>query len=177
MPTLVDIFCGRGGWTIPALRRGWTCIGYDSDHTVNYPGQLIHARAPLAREEIERHNPTLVVLSPPCEEYARWYFPWIKGPPPDTSLLGWALHLRLHCPKVVECNHASARWFPHAMYAGPYALWGDLPILLPAVPAFKQKISGTRKSRRAMIHPTLADWIIHCAESRGSPEKMPPVRL
>lgn len=162
MKTLVDLFCGKGGWSKPALAAGWRCIGYD---IVNhgYPGQLIQKPCPISIAEIKSHNPTAVIASPPCEEYARFHLPWIKqANRPDETLLRWAVSLQddLECPVVIECSHFAARHVEGARYAGSYALWGDVPILLPTIPRQKMKTSGTNAARRAMIEPILAEWII-----------------
>jgi len=160
--TLLDIFCGRGGWTRPAMLRGWRCIGIDNvDH--GYPGELCLADCPLPITSLRLHDPDLVVISPPCEEFARYHLPWIAQPTkPSTALLLWSLSLvqAFDCPVIVECSRFAARHVAGARFTGSYALWGDLPILLPEVPRRKMRTSGTDAARRAMIHPVLSDWIL-----------------
>jgi hypothetical protein len=161
-PLLLDIFCGRGGWTRPALLRGWRCTGIDIiDH--GYPAQLILQAAPFDVQEIRARNPQLVLASPPCEEFARYHLPWIaQRQLPSTELLEWSISLigKVGCPMIVECSRFAARHVPGARFTGSYALWGDLPTLLPDVPRTKMKTSGTDAARRAMIHPVLSDWIL-----------------
>jgi hypothetical protein len=157
---LLDLFCGRGGWSLPFIQRGWSCIGIDcQDH--GYPGELRIQRLPADPASLLALAPDAVVASPPCEDYARHALPWIAAPAADETLLRWSLSLPaiFRCPVIVECSRFAARTNPGHVIVGPYALWGHVPALLPYVPFFKSKLSGTDPARRAMIHPALSDFI------------------
>lgn len=167
MPTLIDLFCGRGGWTQAALKAGWDAVGYDV-HDHGYPGELVLRSLPIDPAILNAHNPSLIVASPPCEDFARACLPWLRTVTnPSTDLLRWSIDLRrhVHCPVIVECSHFASRFVDGARFCGSYALWGDLPALLPHTPRRKMKHSGTDPARRAMIEPALADWIISCSSS------------
>ena len=162
MPVLIDLFCGRGGWTRAAMVRGWRCYGFD---TVNhgYPGNLIERALPVDLETLIGLKPDLIVASPPCEEFARKHLPWIsRCGPVDERLLRWSINLRnfTATPVIVECSKSAAREVPGARMVGPYALWGDVPVLMPRIVGRKMKRSGLYPSARAMIPDELAGWII-----------------
>lgn len=165
MPIVLDIFCGNGGWSKAAHRNGWDTIGIDIDGR-HYPGALIKTRCPVHDEVIRSIAPDAIVASPPCEEYARRHLPWLAKDRPAQlataiELLNWAISLvgKFNCPTIIECSRFAARHVPGARFTGSYALWGDIPALLPQTPRRKQATSGLRPLRRAEIEPTLADWI------------------
>ena len=166
---LLDLFCGRGGWTRPALARGWDAIGVDRDDH-GYPAQILLQTLPASLTNLRALRPDLVVASPPCEEFARHALPWITfAGSPSLELLAWSIALigSFPCPVIVECSRFAARWVPGARFSGSYALWGDLPAILPSPPRRKAMQSGTNPARRAMIEPDLAGWLIDWAARKA----------
>lgn len=162
-PLLLDLFCGKGGWSKPALARGWRCIGFDvADH--GYPGELRLESLPVAADVLLQLEPDLIVASPPCEDFARACLPWLKTVKnPSILLLKWSIALahQVKVPVVIECSRFAARYVPGARFCGSYALWGSLPALLPtSLPRRKQQQWGRRPADRAMIEPELASWIL-----------------
>lgn len=174
IPRLLELFCGRGGWSRAAARLGWECIGIDvEDH--GYPFTLIQRRLPCSLGELADFHPDLVIASPPCNEFARHHLPWIRNPQvPDCTLLHWSISLVGHFPQVViECSRFAALHAPGARHCPPYALWGDIPALLPLHLPRKDSHQGTtgcsmkeRAARRAEIPPQLAGWIMDTANAR-----------
>lgn len=164
---LLDLFCGKGGWSRAALARGWECIGVDIE-CHGYPGRFDQRRLPVTADELRIYGADAVVASPPYEQYARHHLPWIKGPPPDLGLMQWCLTLpgEMNCPVLIECSRFAAMHHAGSTRVGSYALWGDVPALLPEVPRRKMKTSGTDPARRAMIEPALAEWVISYFEQR-----------
>lgn len=170
-PILVDLFCGRGGWSRCAIRRGWKCFGFDI-FPHDYPGNLILQRLPCDTQLIRELRPDLIVASPPCEDYARRHLPWMRHPGPiDERPLRWAVSLvnLFDCPVVVECSQFAARHLGGWRRCGSFYLWGDVPALLPLFVHNKHchagnKEDGTavRAAKKAMVPYTLADWIIEC---------------
>jgi hypothetical protein len=160
---LLDLFCGSGGWSIPALEKGWLCYGID---IVNhgYPGRFTKMSLPQNPTFLMQCRPTLVVASPPCEQFARKHLPWINSQAAlDMTLLHWALTLPkiFECPVIIECSLFAKREINEpCIIAGSYALWGNVPTLMPKPPRRKESKSGKRPERRAMIEPVLAEWII-----------------
>lgn len=169
-PLLIDLFCGRGGWTKAALRRGWRAVGYDQA-APDYPAELHTATLPLPVRTFIDQAPTLIVASPPCEEFARAEMPWLRGDHrPDQAaidLLQWSLSL-IGCgvPVVVECSLFAARYVEPQARAGPFALWGNLPALLPILTRHKTRRNGYYAAARAEIPDALAGWIIETTPRR-----------
>jgi hypothetical protein len=172
MPTLLDLFCGRGGWSKPALALGWRCIGIDiEDH--GYPGELHRRRLPISIDAVRRYRPDLVVASPPCEEFARWHLPFRNFPATRNAerlelaiqTLGWSISLigQTGSPVIAECSKFAARHVPGARFVGSYALWGDVPAINPIPRAKKERSTGHQPARRAEIPLELAEWIITTA--------------
>lgn len=114
------------------MARGWNAIGIDIVD-LGYPGLFIRQTLPHPLLFQFPYRPTLVVASPPCEAYARHHLPWIKDPtPPDEQLLRWSISLIGSFPTVlVECSRFAMMHVPGATWCRPYALWGDVPPLLP----------------------------------------------
>ena len=173
---LLDLFCGRGGWSTPAIARGWTCIGIDiANH--GYPGQLIRTSLPLTHADLLSLHPDLVVASPPCEAYARHHLPWMHAYGPiDERLLRWSVDLTrtLPVPVIVECSRFAGWHLTPDRWTRPYALWGSLPALLPH--GFKTKDarrghSATprteRAARAAELPPELTTFLLEYHERKA----------
>jgi hypothetical protein len=167
-PSLLDVFCGRGGWTKAFQKRGWWCVGVDlceqtSAEQLEYPGVLMKCNA-LDLTESFINSFDAVASSPPCEEYARAWLPWLRG---DKTPADWALELlewsvkmcNARPSRITECSRFAARHVPGATMHESYALWGDVPLLMPQLPRGKMAKSGMRPDLRAEIPPALADWI------------------
>lgn len=169
---LIDLFCGKGGWSAPAIARGWTCIGYDIEQH-GYPGTLIQQPLPVTVAELLAHNPTAIVASPPCDDFARAWLPWLRGDgKPDDgalALLNWSISL-IGCgvPVVVECSRFAGKHAPGGRAFGSYVLWGDVPAICLHPPRNKMKKSGMDPAARAVIPWDLADWIIDSFERRAA---------
>lgn len=160
-PRLLDLFCGVGGWSKWFHARGWKCTGVDIVN-LGYPFELVQADVlTLDGEWIDGFDG--VVASPPCEEYARAWLPWLRGDhkpdPKALNLLQWAIRLCDRPRRLVECSRFSARHVHGATFFGSYALWGDVPALMPTLPRGKMRKSGLHPELRAEIPKELADWI------------------
>lgn len=159
---MLDLFCGLGGWSVPFLRAGWRCTGVDIQPH-NYPGKLVLADVlELSPGWIEGFD--CVLASPPCDDFARAWLPWCRGDKVPSAealrLLTWAIALVQSRPLAVcECSVFASRSVPGSVRCGPYALWGDVPLLLPTVRHRKSALSGQSPARRAVIDPHLADVV------------------
>lgn len=164
-PLLVDLFCGVGGWTKAFLRRGWTCIGVDLARFDDYPGTFLQMDARTVPAELFEAADA-IVASPPCEEFARAWLPWLRGDHTPSAeaigLLAWSIELTANHPRrITECSVFAGKHAPGGTRFGSYILWGDVPILMPHIPRRKANKSGLRPDLRAEIPPHLADWIAH----------------
>lgn len=171
-PLLIDLFCGRGGWSRVALELGWRVIGYDiEDH--GFPGELRQVRLPVPVQQLRQLGPALVVASPPCEEFARAWLPWLRCDRRPArwavDLLRWSVALPafFDCPVVVECSKFAARHVPGAQLFGSWALWGDVPALCPVPLLQKQRLTGESPAARAQVPRQLAEWILTTARSKA----------
>jgi hypothetical protein len=169
MKRLIELFCGRGGWSKAAATLGWETIGIDiEDH--GYPGQLIIKKLPMTWAELQALKPTAIIASPPCEDFARRHLPWINQQGPlDERLLRWAVSLTTQrdIPVTVECSRFAGWHVPGSRWHRPYCFWGYTPILMPTSHHKKDTIRGSsgqttkvRAARAAEIPPELAGWIM-----------------
>jgi hypothetical protein len=190
-PILLDLFCGRGGWSDAAASLGCRCIGIDIAD-LGYRHELHRLSLPLSNTALMDFKPTIITASPPCEDFARWHMPWgglhnagtfpigqrrsdgtrprIPVQPPDPSLLHWSITTAntINVPMIVECSRFAALYAPGYARCGPYRLWGDVPPLLPQRLPPKANHCGKgrqptqdRAAKRAMIPEYLA---ITCLE-------------
>ena len=78
-PLAVDLYCGLGGWTEGLLAEGYDVIGFDNERheygDQRYPGQLV-VQDVLTLHGSQFKNATLIVASPPCQEYSYMAMPW-----------------------------------------------------------------------------------------------------
>lgn len=165
---LLDLFCGRGGWSRVAVSRGWEVVGIDAAPQPLYPGPFILQVLPVsAAALIAAHAPDAVAVSPPCEQFARHHLPWLKGPPPDLSLMQWSLSLidAMPCPVIVECSRFAGWHFPRSSRCGSLRLWGAVPPLLPTPAPHKSRLPGYDAAGRAVIPWEVASVFIDAVES------------
>ena len=159
-PKLLDVFCGVGGWSKEFMERGWYCVGVDlEDFSGKYPGDFLQNDAlNLDGEWIDQFD--AVLMSPPCEEYARAWLPWLRGDKKPEQwaidLLEWSVALCDRPGRMVECSNFAARHVKGSTRVGSYSLWGDVPLLMRQVPRGKMAKSGLRPDLRAEIPAELA---------------------
>lgn len=152
---LLDLFCGRWGWSRAFAARGWDVTGIDlcDLNDVDKPAGAtflcsdvlnfwategwIHRNATHACDWSEQFD--FIVASPPCEEFSVFGMKCFHPNPPYPRF-GIELfnHTRELCetskiPYVIENVWPAAkfvgRWEHHA---GPYFLWGNgVPPLMP----------------------------------------------
>ena len=145
-PLAIDLFCGLGGWAEGLLTEGYHVIGFDIERHVygehRYPAQLV-IQDVLTLHGSQFKDATLIVASPPCQEYSYRAMPWKRAkalPPPDNSLFESCFRLQKeaseaagrHVPLVVENVKGAQKWVGRARWAyGSFFLWGDVPALMP----------------------------------------------
>lgn len=162
-PLLVDIGAGTGGWQAPFRDAGWRTIGLDIESTsgTDVIGDVRHL--PIAC------SPDLLVMSPPCTEFARWMLPWLHEPSPDLDLVEACLRVvdRLDpCWWVLENSRGLHQyWRPARANYGAYYLWGEFPPF-DVEPSWKGKMqsSGEDPGERAAIPYPLADALRQSVE-------------
>jgi hypothetical protein len=165
-PLLLDLFCGRGGWSRAFIKRGWDCVGVDlGEFSRVYPALFL-------RRDVRSLDFAFlglfdgIVASPPCEEFARAWMPWLRGdhkPDPEAiALLEWSIDLvaRVPCPVVVECSRFATKHVAGAVMSQSWAFWGDVPVLLPHGGKKQQPSNGAeRASRRGEVPECFGAWL------------------
>ena len=149
---MLDLFCGRGGWTNGFLERGWECIGVDIVRHPDYRGTFVQANVlnismgPEGRICIHASDPLLfafkfdfICASSPCENFSIHRLKNFHPNPPYPEL-GIRLfnHTRTICelsgkPYVMENVQSAEPFVGRARaHAGSFYLWGTgVPTLLP----------------------------------------------
>lgn len=141
MPRLLDLFCGRWGWSRAFAARGWECVGVDLQKPFSeYPRNCSHVLDDVLSVDIEfiAHGRfDFICASPPCEEFStmRNFRPPVHYPEMGIRLFN---HTRALCeasglPYVME-NVAGAQKYVGRAGAkcGSYFLWGTgVPPLIP----------------------------------------------
>lgn len=157
-PLAIDLFCGLGGWTEGLLAAGYYVVGFDIErHFYDgecYPGNLV-VQDVLALHGSQFRDASLIVASPPCQEFSYMAMPWSKAKAKaaairaDKSGIMRANLTRLfnacfriqseacegagrHIPLVVENVRGAQEWVGYARWRfGSFYLWGDVPALMP----------------------------------------------
>ena len=165
--THVDLCAGRGGWQqATGADDRWRTIGLDIRPMAGVDVQGDVTQLPLDCE------PTLLTMSPPCTEFARWMLPWLDEPEPDLSLVEACLAaVRALEPDwwVMENSRGLHQyWEPARTHIGPYYLWGEWPAMDVDASAIdgKMSTSGERPAERAEIPPVLSKAL------KGAVERM-----
>lgn len=87
---MLDLFCGRGGWTRGFIACGFECDGYDIEPRFKdvYPGRFSQKDiCTILPEDLCWGDYDFVCASPPCEEFSRHTMPWTRRKnPPEPSL-------------------------------------------------------------------------------------------
>src|SRR3990167_3943925 len=90
-PLAIDLFCGLGGWTNGLLAESYDVIGFDierheyGDHL--YPGQLVIQDVRTLHGS-QFKDATVIVASPPCQEFSYMAMPWTRAKQIGRALRG-----------------------------------------------------------------------------------------
>ncbi len=139
---LLDLFCGRWGWSRAFAKRGWKCIGVDTAEPPETPVGCEFLKADVLLLEWNwlkyGYSPDAIVASSPCEEFSvhgmKHFHPNPKYPENGIRLFN---HTRQLCeasgvPYVMENVRAAQPFVGNAVHhCGPFYLWGNAapPIL------------------------------------------------
>ena len=157
-PLAVDLFCGLGGWSEGLLAECWDVVGFDIEAhrygEARYPAQLV-IQDVLTIHGSQFKGASLIVASPPCQEFSYMAMPWtrakekarkLREDPEDrkrlTALFDACFRIQReaiaaaghHIPMVVENVRGAQPWVGRARtHFGSFYLWGDVPALMPIV--------------------------------------------
>jgi hypothetical protein len=175
LPLAIDLYCGLGGWTDGLLAEGYDVLGFDIERHEygehRYPAQLV-IQDVLTLHGSQFKDATLIVASPPCQEYSYMAMPWTRAKAKaaairtDTSgaeierlnaLFNACFRIQReaceaagrHIPMIVENVRGAIPWVGRSRWNfGSFHLWGDIPALMPPV-------SNARKFNPDRLdHPT-----------------------
>ena len=168
----VDLCAGRGGWqTATAKDPRWATIGLDIK-----PMRGVDVVGDVQQLPIDC-SPTLLTMSPPCTEFARWMLPWLDEPNPDLSLVQACLQaVRDLEPDwwVMENSRGLHQyWEPARTHIGPFYLWGEWPAMDVDESEIKGKMktSGENPAKRAEIPSVLSKALKLAVETHGCVER------
>jgi hypothetical protein len=137
---LLDLFCGRWGWSRAFAARGWECIGIDLERPPENPKNCAFIQWDiLLLTTLRDYKADFIVASSPCQQFSVHGMPHFH-PNPKYPAMGIRLfnHTRELCeasgiPYVME-NVRPAQWFvgESVNNCGPFHLWGTgVPPLMP----------------------------------------------
>lgn len=155
-PLAIDLYAGLGGWTEGLLAEGWNVVGFDIERHVYgehcYPSQLV-LQDVLTIHGRQFKDASLIVASPPCQEYSYMAMPWSRAKAIEadykagrrdvqqlTALFDACFRIQReaseaagrHIPMVVENVRGAQKWVGRSRWNfGSFHLWGDVPALMP----------------------------------------------
>jgi hypothetical protein len=136
---MLDLFCGRLGWSKAFLARGWKVTAIDlivphlADPVIFVQQDVMALTADFCR------GFDFICASPPCQEFSKFGMPNFYPNPPYPSL-GIKLfnHTREMCeasgvPYVMENVWGAQKFVGDAVaHGGPFFVWGTgVPAILP----------------------------------------------
>lgn len=200
-PVAIDLFCGLGGWTEGLLAEGYHARGYDIEaHEYDgerYPGELILADV-MSLHGSQFADATLIVASPPCQEYSYMAMPWTRAKAKAAAIRADVTGAELqrlntlfnccfrlqreaseaagrHVPMVVENVRGAVPWVGAAAWNfGSYYLWGDVPALMPATikatknPGFRFDGSGKSFQTESVARHVMVELAQDGRKQKGS---------
>lgn len=153
---MLDLGSGLGGANQAMKDRGWQVVTVDINS--DFEPDVI---ADLRQWSWNGSRPDLIWASPPCDEFAREFMPWIKtGNKPDLSIVLACKRIIDECqPRfwIIENVKGAISWFrpilgDYRTCYDPFYLWGYFPDLGDfKVQTKKQRYSSKQKAERAMI--------------------------
>lgn len=141
---MLDLFCGRWGWSRAFAARGWDCVGFDLTMPPEIPARCCFVQQDILELTLDRGfldfwEPDFICASSPCEQFSVHGMKHFHPNPPHPELgLKLFNHTRGICeasgiPYVME-NVRAAQLFVgrSAHHCGPFHLWGTgVPALMP----------------------------------------------
>lgn len=139
---LLDLFCGRWGWSRAFAARGWECVGVDLVEPPEVPSGCRFEQQNvilLTARWIKDRDFNFIVASSPCEQFSKFGMRCFFPDPPYPSM-GIALfnHTRELCwnsglPWLMENVRAAQKFIGYSdRNCGPFYLWGTgVPPLMP----------------------------------------------
>jgi hypothetical protein len=141
---MLDLFCGRFGWSRAFAARGWDCVGFDLVKPPEIPARCCFVQQDIRELTLDRGfldfwAPDFICASSPCEKLSihrlKMFHP---NPPYPESGIQLFNHTRGICeasgiPYVMENVQSAEQFVGRAKaHSGSFYLWGTgVPPLLP----------------------------------------------
>jgi hypothetical protein len=132
---MLDLFCGRFGWSRAFVGRGWECVGVDLTAPPEIPGGCTFLKMDvltITPEWIAEQGFDFICASSPCEQFSVHGMKHFHPNPPYPELgLRLFNHTRMLCemsglPYVMENVRAAQQFVGNAVHhCGPFYLWGS----------------------------------------------------
>jgi len=165
---LLDLFCGRWGWSKAFAARNWECIGVDLVEPPEVPQGCMFHKVDVLDLGIG-HGPLIIegrfdfiCASSPCEQFSVHGMKHFHPNPPYPEL-GIKLfnHTRQLCeasgvPYVMENVRAAQQFVGNAVHhCGPFYLWGSgVPAIIPRGIGKGTGFGRSREERKNGADPT-----------------------
>lgn len=130
---LLDLFCGRWGWSKAFAARGWECVGVDLVEPPDIPEGCKFIRRDVM--EMTHHDLSgfdFVCASSPCEEFSvhgmKLFHPKPKYPEEGIRLFNGTRYLceSAGIPYIMENVRSAQQFVGKAVHhCGPFYLWGN----------------------------------------------------
>jgi hypothetical protein len=136
---LLDLFCGRWGWSRAFAKRGWECFGVDLTEPPEIPEHChFQKKNVLDVNAYQVAGFDFIVASSPCEEFSvhgmKHFHPHPKYPENGIRLFNHTREIleASGVPYVMENVRAAQQFVGNAVHhCGPFYLWGNaVPPLL-----------------------------------------------
>jgi hypothetical protein len=188
-PRLLDLFCGRWGWSRAFAARGWECVGVDLVEPPEIPQGCTFVQQDIIGMSRIPQSYDFICASSPCEQFSvhgmKHFHLNPKYPELGIKLFN---HTRELCeasgvPYVMENVRAAQQFVGKAVHhCGPFYLWGTgVPAILnqgiskdmsqqrdPITGKRRGRLEHVSKSERAKqgatIPPELANCVADYAE-------------
>lgn len=157
------------------MAEGYDVVGFDIEPHIygehRYPAQLV-VQDVLTLHGSQFRDATLIVASPPCQEFSYMAMPWSKAKAKRDAILGDDTRTKItaltclfdacfriqreacaaaghHIPLIVENVKGAQTWVGRARWNfGSFYLWGDIPALLPTGSPIKKSGQNWSKFRQ-----------------------------
>lgn len=183
---MLDLFCGRWGWSKAFAARGWECIGVDLMEPPEIPAGCEFMRADVLDIWLgweKRYAPDFICASSPCEQFSvhgmRHFHP--NPPYPELGIKLFE-HTRQICeasgvPYVMENVRAAQKFVGNSVSrCGSFYLWGTgVPAILPQgirKGATQMRKDGRYRTRGGIDHLMYLDKKIRAATLATIPPEL-----
>lgn len=157
-PLVIELFCGRFGWSRGFVAEGFRAVGFDIVHE-SYHGPVPEHCELVLQDVLTLHgsqfrDAAAIVASPPCQAYSYMAMPWTLAKQKAaairadetgamrrdlTALFDACFRIQReaceaagrYIPMVVENVRGAQPWVGRAAWNyGSFYLWGDVPALM-----------------------------------------------